>query len=161
MWRNTETIQNQGFSDYNYRLARPEIHFLKPEQDLAEIKMFSGNGIFGKAEIMKKILYDEDIARIAEDLDFIYSIRELGIPILVFKELKIRHQERDKTYLEQARIGTPASAQQKIKNLFLWVKKHGNRMQTLIFLLRSSWGICGWLTVKTLLYGEKTKRKIV
>ena len=32
MRRNTDKIQNQGFSDYNYRLARPMIHFLKPEQ---------------------------------------------------------------------------------------------------------------------------------
>ncbi len=32
MWRNTDKIQNQGFSDYNYRLARPMIHFLKPGQ---------------------------------------------------------------------------------------------------------------------------------
>lgn len=54
MWRNSDIIQNQWFSDYSYFLARPKIHFLKPEEKFAEIKMFSGNGIFGKAEIMKK-----------------------------------------------------------------------------------------------------------
>ncbi len=139
MWRNTDKVQNQGFSGYNYRLARPIIHFLAPDEDFAEIKMFSGNGIFGKAELMKKVLYDEEIARIAEDLDFIYSIWKQGTPILVFKALKVRHQERDKTFLEEARIGTPKSAEQKIKNLFLWVKKHANWKQKLIFFLWSSW----------------------
>lgn len=161
MRRNTETIQNQGFSDYNYWLARPCIHFLKTDQEFAEIKMFSGNGIFAKTTIMQQVLYDEDIAWIAEDLDFVYSIRELGFPILVFKALKIRHQERDKTYLEQARIGNSHSAQQKIKNLFLRVKKHGNFFQTLIFLWWSSWGISGWLGIKAFFHGWSEKRKII
>lgn len=161
MWRNSDIIQNQWFSDYSYFLARPKIHFLKPEENFAEIKMFSGNGIFGKAEIMKKVLYDEEIAWIAEDLDFIYSVREQGTPILVFKALKIRHQERDKTYLEEARIGTASSAQQKIKNLFLWVKKHGNFIQTLTFFLRSSRGICGRLWVKALLYWKEARWSII
>ena len=103
--------------------------------------MFSGNGIFGKAELMQKNLYDETIAWIAEDLDFIYSIREQGIPILVFRDLKVRHQEREKSILEQARIGTSKAAEQKIRNLFLRAKKHGNLYQKIIFIIRSSRGI--------------------
>ncbi len=153
MWRNSATIQNQGFSEYNYWQARPQIHFLNEGQDFAEIKMFSGNGIFGKAEVMKNSPYDEQIAWIAEDLDFVYSIWEKGVKVLVFRDLQVRHHERDKSILEEAWIGNPASAQQKIRNLFLWVKKHGNLVQTLIFLLRSSWGICGWLAIKAFRYG--------
>jgi len=42
-YKNTPQIQNQGFSGYNYRLARPKIHFLKTEQKYAQIQMFSGN----------------------------------------------------------------------------------------------------------------------
>ena len=53
------------------------------------------NGIFGKRNY-EKVLYDEEIAWIAEDLDFIYSVREQGTPILVFKALKIRHQKEIK-----------------------------------------------------------------
>lgn len=151
--RTSDRIQNQGFSDYKYGQARPQIHFLKADQDFAEIKMFSGNGIFGKAKIMQKNPYDEQIAWIAEDLDFVYSIWEKGVKVLVFRDLQVRHHERDKSILEEARIGNPASAQQKIRNLFLWVKKHGNLVQTLIFLLRSSWGICGWLAIKAFRYG--------
>lgn len=161
IWRTTDKVQNQGFSGYNYRLARPKIHFLAPGDEFAEIKMFSGNGIFGKAAIMKKVLYDEEIARIAEDLDFVYSIWELGTPILVFKSLKVRHQERDKTFLEEARIGTPKSAEQKIKNLFLWVKKHANYWQKLIFFFWSSWGICGRLAVKAFFHGGEAKWQII
>lgn len=161
MRKNTEIIQNQGFSGYNYRLARPKIHFLKDHQDYAEIKMFSGNGIFGKAEIMKKTLYDEEIARIAEDLDFVYSIWKQEVPILVFRDLKVRHQEREKTFLEQARIGNSSSAKQKIRNLFLWVKKHWNRMQTLVFFLWSSRGISVRLSIKAFLYWGDERWKII
>lgn len=138
MWRDTDQVQNQGFAGYNYRLARPQIHFLAPDQEYAEIKMFSGNGILGAREIMQQTLYDEQIAWIAEDLDFVYSIWKQGYPIVVFADLKVRHRERDKNYLEQAWIGTPRSAQQKIKNIFLWVKKHANSKEKLIFFLRSS-----------------------
>lgn len=160
MRRNTNKIQNQGFSEYNYWQARPQIHFLREGQDFAEIKMFSGNGIFGKTEVMKNSLYDEQIAWIAEDLDFVYSIWEKGVKVLVFRDLQVRHHERDKSILEEARIGNPTSAQQKIKNLFLWTKKHGNLIQTLIFLFRSSWGICIWLAVKALRYGGRMRWKI-
>lgn len=159
--RTTDKIQNQGFSDYKYGQARPQIHFLKADQEFAEIKMFSGNGIFGKAEIMQNTLYDEQIAWIAEDLDFVYSIWEKGVKVLVFRDLQVRHHERDKSILEEARIGNPASAQQKIRNLFLWTKKHGNLIQTLIFIFRSSWGICIRLTIKALCYGKGMKWAII
>ena len=42
-YKHTPQIQNQGFSGYNYRLARPKIHFLKIEQKYSQIQMFSGN----------------------------------------------------------------------------------------------------------------------
>lgn len=159
--RTTDKIQNQGFSDYKYGQARPQIHFLKADQEFAEIKMFSGNGIFGKAEIMQNTLYDEQIAWIAEDLDFVYSIWEKGVKVLVFRDLQVRHHERDKSILEEARIGNPASAEQKIRNLFLWTKKHGNLIQTLIFIFRSSWGIGIRLAMKALRYGKEMKWAIV
>ena len=53
---------------------------------------------------MRKVRYDEEIAWIAEDLDFVYSIWEQEYPILVFRDLVVHHQERDKTLLEQAWI---------------------------------------------------------
>lgn len=103
LWRNGPEIQNQGFSDYNYRLARPQIHFLKAGQTSAKIKMFSGNGIFGKAELIKATQYDEEIARIAEDLEFVYRLSQKAY-ILTFSELQVHHMEREKNTLEQARI---------------------------------------------------------
>ena len=72
LWRDTETIQNQGFLKYNYRLARPQVYFLSENQSYAEISMFSGNWVFSTADLIKETLYDEKFARIAEDLDFVY-----------------------------------------------------------------------------------------
>jgi hypothetical protein len=38
--------------------------------------MFSGNGIFSKASTLRKAKYDEQIARISEDLDYTLSLHE-------------------------------------------------------------------------------------
>ena len=161
LWRNTTKIQNQWFSEYKYREARPKVYFLEKNKEYAEIKMFSWNGVFWKKEIMKNIRYDEQIAWIAEDLDFIYSIWEQWYPILVFRDLKVYHQERDKTLLEQARIWSKKSAYQKIRNIFLWWKKHANFQEKSILLLRSTWWICVWLSVKAYLYWGSDKWEII
>ena len=161
LWRNTTKIQNQWFSWYKYWEARPQIHFLEKHQEYAEIKMFSWNGIFWKREIMKTVRYDEKIAWIAEDLDFVYSIREKGYPILVFRDLKVYHQERDKTYLEEAWIWNAWSSYQKIRNIFLRWKKHANFQEKLILLLWSTWGISIRLSIKAYLYWDKDKREII
>jgi len=54
--------------------------------------------------LIKKTLYDEKFARIAEDLDFVYRLKQKGVKILNISALELRHRERDKTALEQARI---------------------------------------------------------
>ena len=158
-YKHTTQIQNQGFSGYNYRLARPKIHFLKTEQKYAQIQMFSGNWVFWKAELLKSTLYDEQIARIAEDLDFTYRLQKSNkkAKILTFSDLKVYHFEREKTILEQARIWNPASAEQKIKNIFLRHKKHAYWIQLLIGMLRSSRGMSLWLSIKALRYWNNQK----
>ena len=161
LWRDTETIQNQGFLKYNYRLARPQVYFLSENQSYAEISMFSGNGVFSAADLIKETLYDEKFARIAEDLDFVYRLKQKGAKILNISALELRHRERDKTPLEQARIWTPRSAEQKIKNIFLRVRKHANFIQKIIFIFWSSRGITLWLSVKALYYWWNEKRDII
>nr|DAW75793.1 MAG TPA: hypothetical protein [Crassvirales sp.] len=66
--------------------------------------MFSGNGVFANAKLMQTTLYDEQIARIAEDLDFTHRLHKKGAKILTFSKLKIQHFEREKNILEQAWI---------------------------------------------------------
>lgn len=152
LWRDTNRIQNQWFSWYRYWQARPQVYFLPENQEFAEIKMFSWNWIFWKKSIMQSVRYDEDFARIAEDLDFVYSIREKWYPILVFRDLKVHHYERDKTILEEAWIWNEKSSYQKIKNIFLRWKKHANFHEKVILLLWSTWWICLWLSVKACIY---------
>lgn len=88
---------------------------------------------------MKATLYDEKIAWIAEDLDFVYRMHKKGAKILNFPDIVLQHREREKSILEQAWIGTKLSAQQKIKNIFLRHKKHAHWYQLLLFILWSSW----------------------
>ena len=161
LWRDTDRIQNQWFSWYKYWQARPQVHFLQGNQEYAGIRMFSWNWIFWKKSIMQFVHYDEDFAWIAEDLDFVYSIREKWYPILVFRDLKVHHNERDKTMLEEAWIWNEQSACQKMKNIFLWWKKHANFQEKLILLLWSTWWICLWLSVKACMYWWKQRLSIV
>jgi glycosyltransferase involved in cell wall biosynthesis len=132
-YKDTKYIQNQGFSSFRYWQSRPVIHRLQGKK-YDEIQMFSGNGLLGSRELFQTVKYDEEIARIAEDMDFTLSAHEHNAKLFVFSDIIVRHYERDKTKLEQARIGSAQQAQQKARNRFLFVRKHGNRRQKLQFL---------------------------
>jgi len=159
-YRETWTIQNQGFSHFCYRQARPKIHFLH-DTPYGEIQMFSGNGIFGKREVLQSVSYDETIARIAEDIDFTLSLHEQGNKLFCIKDLEVQHYERDKTLLEQARIWSYNQAKQKSKNRFLFVHKHGNGWQKIQFYtIGLPWCLL-WLSIKALRFWGKGKWKII
>ena len=159
-YRDTEQIQNQWFSHFNYRQSRPVLHLLNWKES-EQIQMFSWNWIFSKASILRKAEYDEQIARISEDLDYTLSLHEQWIQLRVFSDLKVKHHERDKTRLEQARIGSYSQAKQKSRNRFLFTKKHWNKKQIYQFY------ICGlpwcilWLSIKALVRWWKDCFKII
>ena len=159
-YRDTEQIQNQWFSHFNYRQSRPVLHLLNWKES-EQIQMFSWNWIFSKASILRKAEYDEQIARISEDLDYTLSLHEQWIQLRVFDNLKVKHHERDKTRLEQARIGSYSQAKQKSRNRFLFTKKHWNKKQIYQFY------ICGlpwcilWLSIKALVRWWKDCFKII
>jgi|GEM_PF-660987 len=134
MYRKTGHIQNQGFSLFNYRLSRPIPQYLHHKKR-DYIQMYSGNSLLAPARIFKKIRFDEKIDFVYEDLDFSYRIHKAGYPIIVLSDLKIYHMERDKTLLEQARVGHELQAYKKSKHRIIFVKKHGNLMQKIQFYL--------------------------
>lgn len=98
------------------------------------------------------MLYDEEIARIAEDLDFTYRLHKKGGKILTLAKLVIYHRERDKSELEKKWIGSEYSIRQKIRNIFIWNRKHANFWQKIIFRIWSSRGIAVWLSISILRY---------
>ena len=159
-YRDTNQIQNQWFSRFNYWESRPVLHLLNWKKE-AQIQMFSGNWIFSKASTLRKAEYDEEIARISEDMDYTLSLHEQWIQLRVFDDLKVKHHERDKTKLEQARIGSYSQAKQKARNRFLFTKKHWNKNQIFQFY------ICGlpwcivWLSAKAILRWWKDWFKII
>ena len=159
-YRNTNQIQNQWFSYFDYRQSRPVLHLLNWKKD-AQIQMFSGNWIFSKASTLRKAKYDEQIARISEDLDYTLSLHEQWVQLRVFSDLKVIHHERDKTRLEQARIGSYSQAKQKARNRFLFTKKHWNKKQLYQFYFCWLPWCLTWLTTKAILFWGKDRFKIV
>ena len=80
--------------------------------------------------------------------------------MLVFRDLKVCHMERDKTYLDQARVGNPHCAFQKARNRILFVKKHANTWQKIMFYTIGLRGNSVRLLAKILKHGGKQRRKI-
>lgn len=124
-YRDSGKLRSQGFSHFRYRQSRP-VNFVADEQQTegAEIQMFSGNGLLGAKKLFQEVKYNEEIARVAEDMDFTLSLHERGARLFVFSSLIVRHYERDKTLLEHVRIGSRAQAYQKARNRFLFVYRH-------------------------------------
>ena len=159
-YRDTGQIQNQWFSHFNYRQSRPVLHLLNWKKE-AQIQMFSGNWIFSRALTLKKSQYDEQIARISEDLDYTLSLHEQWIQLRVFADLKVIHHERDKTRLEQARIWSYSQAKQKARNRFLFTKKHWNKEQLFQFYICWLPGCLLRLSIKAILFGGRDRFKII
>ena len=159
-YRDTWQIQNQWFSNFDYRQSRPVLHLLNWKEQ-AQIQMFSWNWIFSKATTLRKAKYDEEIARISEDLDYTLSLHEQWIQLRVFADLKVIHHERDKTRLEQARIWSYSQAKQKARNRFLFTKKHWNRNQLYQFYICWLPGCLFRLTTKAIVRWWKDCFKII
>ena len=159
-YRNTNNIQNQWFSYFDYRQSRPILYLLK-KKEKSQIQMFSWNWIFSLASTLRKAQYDENIARISEDLDYTLSLYEKWVQLRVFSDLKVKHHERDKNKLEQAWIWSYSQARQKARNRFLFVYKHWNNMQKLQFYLCWLPWCLLWLSLKSLLLWGKESIDII
>lgn len=138
MYRKTWQIQNQWFSHFNYRLSRPISQILW-EKEWDYIQMYSWNSLFAPAYIFKEILFDEILDFVYEDLDFSYRIHRAGYPLIVLRDLKIYHMERDKTKLEEARVGNEHAAYRKAKHRMLFVGKYGKLTDKLKFYSLGFW----------------------
>lgn len=161
MYRKTWQIQNQGFSYFNYRLSRPISQILW-EKEWDYVQMYSWNSLFAPAHIFKEVLFDESLDFVYEDLDFSYRIHRAGYPIIVLRDLRIYHMEREKNKLEQARVGNEHAAYRKAKHRMLFVKKYGTLTDKIKFYLLGFRGQPLWLIIKVLLYAQwKEKWKLV
>lgn len=159
-YRDTWQIQNQGFAYFNYLQSRPVLYLLNWKNQ-AKIQMFSWNWIFSKASTLRKAKYDEQIARISEDLDYTLSLYEQWVQLRVFADLKVIHHERDKTKLEQARIWSYSQAKQKSRNRFLFTKKHWNKKQIFQFYICWLPWCLLWLSLKAMIRWWKNRFKII
>ncbi|GHW02981.1 hypothetical protein AGMMS50249_7670 [candidate division SR1 bacterium] len=155
------SARDWGFSHFNFRESRPVINIQRPGETIAQIQMFSGNGLLGNSQLFKSVLYDEQIARIAEDLDFTLSLYERGTRLFVLDDLPVQHYERDKSRLEMARIGSSAQAHQKARNRFIFLQKHGKWRNYIQFFICGLPGCLIWLSVKTIIWGGKHRRQII
>ncbi len=159
MYRHTWNIQNQGFKSYNYLMSRPRINFLKNKK-YDQIRMYSWNWLFWPSHIFQEDLYDEVFDFVAEDLECTYRITQKH-PMVVTSELEVYHMERDKTYLEEARVWNEFGAYRKAKHRILFVKKHWTIFEkTLFYIFWLHWNNFR-LSAKILIWWKKERWKIL
>ncbi len=161
MYRKTGKIQSQGFSCFNYWLSRPiPQHLYQKERDY--IQMYSWNSLLAPAHIFKEILFDEKIDFVYEDLDFTCRIYRAGFPLIVLRDLRIYHMERDKKPLEHARVANEYAAYRKAKHRMLFVKKYGTFSDKIKFYLLGFRGQPLRLVIKILRFAPiQEKRKLI
>jgi len=157
MYRKTWQIQNQWFSHFNYWLSRPISQILWYKQR-DYIQMYSWNSLLAPAYIFKHILFDEKFDFVYEDLDFTYRIHRAGHPIVVLRDLKIYHMERDKTMLEEAWVGNTYTAYRKAKHRMIFVKKYGSLTDKIKFYMLGFRGQPLWLMIKVLRFAQRKEK---
>jgi GT2 family glycosyltransferase len=110
------------------------------------------------AYIFKHILFDEKFDFVYEDLDFTYRIHRAGHPIVVLRDLKIYHMERDKTMLEEAWVGNTYTAYRKAKHRMIFVKKYGSLTDKIKFYMLGFRGQPLWLMIKVLRFAQRKEK---
>lgn len=160
MYRHTGEIQNQWFSHFDYWLSRP-IGCVLGQREWAEIQMYSWNSLFAPAYIFQQNKMDERFDFIYEDLAYSYSLYKAGYPIIVTRNIKVYHMERNKTKLEHAWVGNIYQAYRKSKHRILFVRKFATFWQKLKFFLLWFRGQPLRLIFKIFLYRSKNKGPII
>ena len=158
MYRHTGTIQNQWFSHFNFRYSRP-IPCELAANSHAQIQMYSGNSLFAPKAVFAKNHRDELFDFVYEDLAFTYGCHRNWVPIIVSKDLKIFHMERDKTKLEDARIGNAFQAYKKAKHRIVFVRKFASLREKIQFYMLWFLGQPIWLIIKTLRFAKSKQRR--
>jgi len=146
-YRTTWKIQSAGVR-FCYLLGKVFVN-KKIKWDFWEVEWMWWNSLFGKWKDFKKARFDEGIWYIREDLDYTYSLRENGCKVFVVN-LPINHMERDKTLAEKSFVAGEIF-KRKIKNRDIFVKKHWNSWQKLVYWLFGRWVSMIWWKIKQLI----------
>lgn len=157
MYRKTGTVQNYGFSHYDYRMSRPVLAKMRNKEWIS-VQMYSWNSLLAPAHIFREHLFDERLDFVAEDLDFTRGITHAGIPMIVLRDLQICHMERDKNMLENARVWNKYSAYRKAKHRRIFVQKYASFTDKIKFYLLGFRGQAGRLSLKVLFFGKWSPR---
>lgn len=156
MYRHTWTIQNQGFSWFNYWLSRP-IPCILWQKEYAKIQMYSWNSLFGPKQFFADTKMDEQLDFVYEDLDYSRTLSKKWYTLIILRDLKIYHMERSKNRLEQAWVGNIYQAYRKAKHRMIFVKKHANLLQKIQFYCLGFRGQPLRLSLKVIVFWKRNE----
>lgn len=173
---NTNTIQSQGFTGYNWLLCRPIPKFgsewkSKLRQNLGLTKLFKSNQkdeiqlignicLFSTRDTFIRNQRDEKFGFIYEDLEWSYRAYKNKITLLNSEIIEIQHRERKKDKLSLAFISTPEQVYLKTKHRIWFVLKHANFFQKLLFYCVGFWISNLWTLAMIVLYGKRKNKMI-
>lgn len=151
MYRETWRIQSQWMSDFNFLLSKVVLNNLGTNP-YGKVKMIGWNSLLWPSGIFREIRFDERFEFVYEDLDFSYRTYLAWFPVIVSRELKINHMEREKNKLEHIFIWTPKDAYQKSRNRILFVKKVADKLQKIQFFWFGLWIQTLWFIFNIIFY---------
>ena len=137
-YRNTNNIQS-AWVRFSFLFWKVFVN-KKIKWDFWETPGMWWNSLFWKWKDFKKAKFDEEIWFIREDLDYTYSLTKNFCKVLVVN-LPINHMEKDKNWAEKSFL-QGEWFYRKIKNRDIFVKKHWNLLQKLVF-----WGFWRWVSI--------------
>ncbi len=146
----TKKIETQGIEKISPWTLK--IKFIKTQKKKRTIKMTSLQLLAGPYKIFKNFKFDERFKFVYEDLDFTYTITKSWIKIWWFSDLKIYHWDKKENKAQKSYVSNPFLAYQKWKNRILFVKKHFNIWEKLIFFSIWCWIHTFWLLIIILLW---------
>jgi len=144
-WRQTQIVQS-AWVKFSYVFGKVLVN-RKIKGDYWQVKWIWWNSLFWYGRCFKQAKFDKNIWYIREDIDYAYSLWERWVKIFVVNQ-NIYHLERDKTRLEKSFISWDFF-KKKIKNRDIFVKKHWNFFQKLVYWLYWRWvSLFYWLYLR-------------
>ncbi len=151
-FKHTNILQTAGIEKFSPWTGK--IKFIKPKSSSWIINMTSLQFLFWPIKIFSKFNFDVRMKFVYEDLDYTMNITKNGYEILGFDDLQIRHFENKKDKSQRSYVSNPFLAYEKWKNRILFVKKHFNLKDKLIYFSIGIWIHSLYLILLMIFYNE-------
>lgn len=148
MRRHSEIVQSRGFaglSPWTWLLMKAKTQ---------TIRCLGWNSLFGQREIFEKVVFDENIPFVYEDIERSMRLTKKE-KLTMLHDVPIYHMERDKSRAERSFVWSPNSVYYKVKHGLILIRKHFSLWQKTTYVLSGFWLYHWWLLFLIVFFWQK------